>query len=55
MSGKVVTAFSCSVKVKLRICDFYNLDHETVKIGFKHIAGKMVKENILLGEKKVEE
>ena len=48
MSGKVVTAFSCSVKVK-QICDFYNLDHETVQIGFKHIAGKMVKENILLG------
>ena len=48
MSGKVVTAFSCSVKVK-QICDFYNLEQETVKIGFKHIAGKMVKENILLG------
>ena len=48
MSGKVVTAFSCSVKVK-QICDFYNLEQETVKIGFKHIAGKMVKENVLLG------
>ena len=48
MSGKVVTAFSCSVKVK-QICDFYNLEQETVKIGFKHIAGKMIKENVLLG------
>ena len=48
MSGKVVTAFSCSVKVK-QICDFYNLEQETVKIGFKHISGKMIKENVLLG------
>ena len=48
MSGKVVTAFSCSVKVK-QICDYYGLEHETVKIGFKHIAGKMIKEDILLG------
>ena len=48
MKGKVVTAFSCSVKVK-QICNFYGLDQETVQIGFKHIAGKMVSENILLG------
>ena len=48
MSGKVVTAFSCSVKVK-KLCEFYNLEHETVKIGFKHIAGKMVTEDVLLG------
>ena len=48
MSGKVVTAFSCSVKVK-KLCEFYNLEHETVKIGFKHIAGKMVEEDVLLG------
>ena len=47
-SGKVVTAFSCSVKVK-KICDYYSLTHETVKIGFKHIAGKMVSDNVLLG------
>ena len=48
MTGKVVTAFSCSVKVK-KLCEFYNLEHETVKIGFKHIAGKMVTEDVLLG------
>ena len=48
MSGKVVTAFSCSVKIK-KLCEFYNLEHETVKIGFKHIAEKMVTEDILLG------
>ena len=48
MSGKVVTAFSCSVKVA-KMCAYYGLEHETVKIGFKHIAGIMVKEDILLG------
>ncbi|MBE50952.1 MAG: phosphoglucosamine mutase [Flavobacteriales bacterium] len=48
LSGKVVTAFSCSVKVS-QICKHYNLDHEVVKIGFKHIADKMIKEDVLLG------
>ena len=48
MKGKVVTAFSCSVKVA-KICKYYDLEHETVQIGFKHIAGKMVTDNVLLG------
>jgi len=48
MKGKVVTAFSCSVKVQ-KICEYYGLDQETVQIGFKHIAGKMVSEDVLLG------
>ena len=48
MKGKVVTAFSCSVKVE-KICQYYGLEQETVQIGFKHIAGKMVTEEILLG------
>ncbi len=48
LKGKVVTAFSCSVKVK-QMCDYYDLDHETVKIGFKYIAGKMIREHVLLG------
>ena len=48
LSGKVVTAFSCSVKVA-QLCKHYGLDHEIVQIGFKHIAGKMVKEDVLLG------
>jgi len=48
LKGKVVTAFSCSVKVK-KICEYYNLEQETVKIGFKHIASKMITEDILLG------
>ena len=48
MRGKVVTAFSCSVKIE-QICKYYSLEQETVQIGFKHIAGKMVSEDILLG------
>ena len=48
MKGKVVTAFSCSVKVD-KICKHYDLEHETVQIGFKHIAGKMLTDNVLLG------
>ena len=48
MSGKVVTAFSCSVKVA-KMCAHYGLEHETVKIGFKHIAAIMLKEDVLLG------
>tara|TARA_B100001758_G_scaffold247942_1_gene268827 strand:+ start:35186 stop:36586 length:1401 start_codon:yes stop_codon:yes gene_type:complete len=48
MTGKVVTAFSCSVKIN-QMCRYYNLEQETVKIGFKHIAGKMITEDVLLG------
>ena len=47
-NGKIVTAFSCSVKVA-QMCEYYNLSHEIVKIGFKHIAGKMITEDVLLG------
>jgi len=48
MKGKVVTAFSCSVKVE-QMCKYYGLEQETVQIGFKHIAGKMITEDIMLG------
>lgn len=48
LSGKVVTAFSCSVKVA-QMCKFYGLEHEIVKVGFKHVAGVMLKEDCLLG------
>jgi phosphomannomutase len=47
-SGKVVTAFSVSDKVK-KLCTYYNLDQETVKIGFKYVAGYFLNEDILLG------
>ena len=29
--------------------DYYGLEHEIVKIGFKYIAGKMINEKVLLG------
>ncbi|PWH87249.1 phosphoglucosamine mutase [Brumimicrobium oceani] len=48
MTGKVVTAFSCSPKIA-KMCKHYGLDHQTVKIGFKHIAGIMIDEDVLLG------
>lgn len=48
MTGKVVSAFSCSVKVA-KMCAHYGLEHQTVKIGFKHIAGIMLEDDCLLG------
>jgi phosphomannomutase len=48
MDGKVCTAFSTSVKVK-KLCTHYGLELETVKIGFKYIAGIMINEDVLLG------
>jgi phosphomannomutase len=48
MRGKVCAAFSTSVKIK-KMCDYYGLDLEVVKIGFKYICGIMLKEDVLLG------
>jgi phosphomannomutase len=48
LSGKVVTAFSCTPRIK-KLCEHYRLEHETVKIGFKYIAGKMINGEVLLG------
>lgn len=48
MKGKVVTAFSCTPRIE-KLCAHYGLEHQTVKIGFKYIAGIMVKEDVLLG------
>lgn len=47
-TGKVVLAFSVSPKVK-KLCEALGLEYEIVKIGFKHIAGHMVSEDVLLG------
>lgn len=47
-NGKVVTAFSTTPRVK-KMCEHYGLEYEVVKIGFKYIAGIMIKEDILLG------
>lgn len=46
--GKVVVAFSATPKVK-NMCDHYGLDYQVTKIGFKYIAGIMIKEDVLLG------
>ena len=48
MDGKVCTAFSSSVKVQ-KLCDYYGLKLDTVKIGFKYIAAIMISEDVLLG------
>jgi len=48
LTGKVVTAFSCTPRIE-KMCKHYGLEHETVKIGFKYVAGKMVTEDVLLG------
>lgn len=48
MTGKVVVAFSASVKVR-KLCEAYGLPLEITKIGFKHICGHMVSEDVLVG------
>lgn len=48
LSGKVCSAFSTTPKVE-KLCKFYNLPIETVKIGFKYICEIMIKEDVLLG------
>ena len=48
LDGKVATGFSSTVKIQ-RLCEEYKLPLEIVKIGFKHICGLMLKENILMG------
>ncbi|MCX7742927.1 MAG: phosphoglucomutase/phosphomannomutase family protein [Flavobacteriales bacterium] len=48
MTGKVITAFSVSEKIK-KICNHYHLEQITTPIGFKHITGYMLQGNVLLG------
>jgi phosphomannomutase len=48
MSGKVVNAFSVTPRVK-KMCEHFGLEYQVVKIGFKHIAGIMIDEDVLLG------
>ncbi|HLP11840.1 MAG TPA: hypothetical protein VK177_07915, partial [Flavobacteriales bacterium] len=48
VKGKVVTAFSTTPRIA-KICKHYGLELETVKIGFKYIAGIMVEEDVLVG------
>jgi phosphomannomutase len=48
MSGKVVTAFSCTPRIE-KMALHYGFEHQTTKIGFKDIAKIMVVEDVLLG------
>lgn len=48
MSGKVVTAFSVSPKIA-KMCKHFGIEQQVTKIGFKHIAGIMVSDDVLLG------
>ena len=47
-TGKVATGFSTTVKLK-KLCNIYNLDFQVVPIGFKHVCGIMLKEDVLVG------
>ncbi|MBL7882695.1 MAG: phosphoglucomutase/phosphomannomutase family protein [Bacteroidia bacterium] len=47
-TGKVVNAFSVTPRVK-KMCEHYGLEYQVVQIGFKHIAGIMLTDDVLLG------
>ncbi|MCC6815851.1 MAG: phosphoglucomutase/phosphomannomutase family protein [Saprospiraceae bacterium] len=47
MKGKVVVSFSVTNKLKI-LADFYGLETEITKIGFKYIAEKMIHEDVLV-------
>jgi phosphomannomutase len=48
LKGKVVRGYSTSDIIK-KYCDKYNLQLETVPIGFKHISKIMINENVMIG------
>lgn len=48
LSGKVVRGFSASELIK-EYCEKYNLNLETVPVGFKYISKKMIEEDVLIG------
>ncbi|MFK7972607.1 MAG: phosphoglucomutase/phosphomannomutase family protein [Bacteroidia bacterium] len=48
LSGKVVSTFSCTGKIK-KLCDHYNLPNQVTKIGFKYICEIMLNENVIVG------
>ena len=48
LKGKVVRGFSASEIIK-EYCEKYNLELETVPVGFKHISKKMIEEDVLIG------
>jgi phosphomannomutase len=48
MTGKVVISFSVTNKMKM-LADHFGFDYEVTKIGFKHIAEIMMKEDVIVG------
>jgi len=48
LRGKVATGFSSTVKIPA-LCKAYGLPLDIVQIGFKHICGLMLTENVLMG------
>lgn len=46
--GIVGTGFSSTVKIQ-QLCAHYGIDVEVVKIGFKHLCGIMITEDVLVG------
>lgn len=48
MTGKIVTAFSCTPRIE-KMAKHYGLEHQTTRIGFKDIAKIMVEEDVLIG------
>lgn len=48
MKGKVVVAFSVTPRIQ-KMCAYYGLELQVVKIGFKYICEIMIKEDVLLG------
>lgn len=47
-TGKVVTGFSSTIRIE-KLCSYYALDVQRVKIGFKEICGVILKEKVLVG------
>ena len=48
LKGKVVVAASTTPRV-VKLAEKWGLDYDTVKVGFKYIAGQMVNEDVLIG------
>lgn len=48
LTGKVVTAFSTSTRIG-KLCAHYGLENIVTPVGFKHIAGYMVEDDVLVG------
>ncbi len=46
--GTVIAAFSATPKVKM-LCDHHKLSLEVTKIGFKHISGRMIEVDSIIG------